>query len=112
MSKEERIPRVLRNAKQENFSRSYAEDTEARRVCELRKQRYFLCVSVFTVRDLLLWCYFFLQPLESLCEVITNHKNRFPWRMPNPEVFLEVIKMANGTMTFEEVFTKAGIIPQ
>ena len=30
----------------------------------------------------------------------------------NPEVFLEVIRMANGTMTFEEVFTKAGIIPQ
>ena len=30
----------------------------------------------------------------------------------NPEVFLEVLKMANGTMTFEEVFTKAGIIPQ
>ena len=30
----------------------------------------------------------------------------------NPEIFLEVIKMANGTMTFEEVFTKAGIIPQ
>jgi len=30
----------------------------------------------------------------------------------NPEVFLEVQKMANGAMTFEEVFTKAGIIPQ
>ena len=30
----------------------------------------------------------------------------------NPGVFLEVTRMGNGTMTFEEVFTKAGIIPQ
>ena len=30
----------------------------------------------------------------------------------NPEVFLEVLNMANGAMTFEEVFTKAGIIPK
>jgi hypothetical protein len=30
----------------------------------------------------------------------------------NPEVFLEAWSMANGTKTFEEVFTEAGIIPQ
>ena len=30
----------------------------------------------------------------------------------NPEVFLEVTNMAKSNMTFEEVFTKAGIIPQ
>jgi hypothetical protein len=30
----------------------------------------------------------------------------------NPQTFLEAWKMANGTATFEEVFTEAGIIPQ
>ena len=30
----------------------------------------------------------------------------------NPNVFMEVCNMANGTMTFEEVFTEAGIIPE
>jgi hypothetical protein len=30
----------------------------------------------------------------------------------NPRAFLEAWKMANGTATFEEVFTEAGIIPQ
>jgi hypothetical protein len=30
----------------------------------------------------------------------------------NPETFLEVQNMANGTLTFEEVFTRAGIIPR
>jgi len=30
----------------------------------------------------------------------------------NPKTFLEVLSMADGRMTFEEVFTEAGIIPQ
>jgi flagellar biosynthesis/type III secretory pathway protein FliH len=30
----------------------------------------------------------------------------------NSEAFLEALNMANGTRTFEEVFTEAGIIPQ
>jgi hypothetical protein len=30
----------------------------------------------------------------------------------NPQVFMEAWNMANGTATFEEVFTEAGIIPQ
>jgi hypothetical protein len=30
----------------------------------------------------------------------------------NSEAFLEAWNMANGTRTFEEVFTEAGIIPQ
>ena len=42
-------------------------------------------------------------PLDAYLDVILR---------ANPEIFLEVQNMANGTMTFEEVFTKAGIIPQ
>jgi hypothetical protein len=43
------------------------------------------------------------SPLDAYLDIILR---------ANPEIFLEVRNMANGTLTFEEVFTRAGIIPQ
>jgi len=43
------------------------------------------------------------SPLDAYLDVILR---------ANPETFLEVQNMANGAATFEEVFTRAGIIPE
>jgi hypothetical protein len=58
------------------------------------------------------------QSVETILEISRNTDEVFLGAYldvilrANPEVFLEVSKMARYGATFEEVFTKAGIIPQ
>jgi hypothetical protein len=75
-------------AKENLWLKSLTNDLEretARAILEARKE---------TVRE---------APLSAYLDVLLR---------ANSEAFLEALNMANGTRTFEEVFTEAGIIPQ